>query len=149
MIIDNIKNAAMYLGINENLDKALKFMMEHDFTKMEPQKLDIDGDTVYGNCGGISTLGSTEGREFEAHNNFGDIHYAIEGSELFGYAFRGDLDGKGYVAEKDCEMLTGEGSMIEIAEGSFAIVFPDDAHMPNCAPFEGARMRKVLIKFHI
>ena len=46
MIIDNIRNAHNYYGINENLTKALKCLKEADFSG-EPKRYEIDGSKVY------------------------------------------------------------------------------------------------------
>lgn len=47
MVTDNIKNADLYYGMGERIKKALEFLKETDFSKMEPGKYEIDGSNVY------------------------------------------------------------------------------------------------------
>ena len=49
MIFGNIKDAETYLGMGRNLDTALRYMMETDFSALEDGRHAIDGDNVFVN----------------------------------------------------------------------------------------------------
>ena len=46
MIIDLLKNAALYKNIDEKICKALDYLASQDFTKIESGRYDIDGDNI-------------------------------------------------------------------------------------------------------
>ena len=47
MIIDSLKNAGLYYGMNSRLKSAFEFLQNTDFEKMEPGRYEIDGANVY------------------------------------------------------------------------------------------------------
>lgn len=147
MIVDSIKNAGMYLGIDKNLDKAINFMLDEDFSNEKARKdYDIDRKNVYAWVNEFEQKDVEKGVP-EAHNNYGDIHYILEGEQLIGWCRRDELEKGVYDAQKDLEFLKGDMNLIKLVPGSFMIVFPDDAHMPDLAPKNGARVKKVVVKF--
>ena len=46
MIFDKIENAAHYMGMNPNLDRALRFLAETDLSTLPEGRTEIDGDKV-------------------------------------------------------------------------------------------------------
>ena len=147
MIVDSIKNAGMYLGIDKNLDKAIKFMLNEDFSNEKSRKdYAIDGKNVYAWVNEFEQKDIEKGKP-EAHNKYGDIHYILEGEQLIGWCRRDELKSGVYDEEKDLEFLEGDINLIKLVPGSFMIVFPEDAHMPDLAPKKGARVKKVVVKF--
>ncbi len=57
---------------------------------------------------------------------------------------------KEYNPEKDIEFLTGEGDYVTLNKGSYAIFFPQDAHMPKIAPEDvPGKVIKVVVKVKV
>ena len=148
MIIDNLKNASNYYGVGQTIEKALRFLQETDFASVDSRKdYVLDDKKLYAWCSKFAQKPLSEGR-WETHRKYGDIHYILEGQQSFGYVYRGSLDNsEGYDEEKDLEFWQGEGNMITLNQGDFIIVFPDDGHMPDIVPVDGAMVKKVVVKF--
>ena len=149
MIVDSIENASMYLGINDNLDKAIKFITETDFSAMNtPSKYIIDGENVYASINEFQ-LKDISSAKAEMHNKYGDIHLVVEGEECIGWAKCDDLLCGEYDEKKDYALLDGEVSLLKLTPKSFMIVFPQDAHMPLIAGLKDKKVKKVIVKFRI
>jgi YhcH/YjgK/YiaL family protein len=149
MIVDNIKNTGLYMGISHGIEKALKYLRETDFTAMKPGKYEIDGSNIYAIVQEYDTRPLKEGK-WEAHKKYIDVQYVMDGAEQMGYAFIENLDvTEEYEPEKDCLFLKGDGSMLMCNTGTFVIFGPDDAHMPCMAIDKPMPVKKVVVKVHI
>jgi len=51
-----------------------------------------------------------------------------------------------YSSDDDAVLLTGEGSFLTLAESSFIILMPQDAHMPGIRYGRAENVRKVVVK---
>ncbi len=148
-VIDNVKNAHLYYGMGAGLEKALKFIQKTDFSVLEPGKYEIDGSDIYALVQKYETKPLSEG-EWEAHRNYTDIQYMVEGIEQMGYAWAGSLKVlKEYDSEKDFLLLDGSGSMIVFNSGTFAIFEPEDAHMPSITADTRMAVLKVVVKVKV
>ena len=131
MIVANIKDAEKYYSVNPNFKAAFEFLKTLD-------KNSSGGYEFEGFKGGISEPETSdfdkEGNAkstLEAHKNYLDIHYVIEGSEGIGYANTDTLTPKTeYCEDEDYILLTGRMNKIILEKGDFCIVFPEDAHAP-------------------
>lgn len=149
MIVDELKNAPLYAQGNSLLGKALDYIQETDFSKLKPGRHEIDGENVYAMLQEYDSR-PLEGSSFEAHRRYADLHYVIEGSELLGYMHINRLTvTEPFDEEKDCEMLKGPVDCITLQSGTFAVIYPDDAHIPCLAVKEPTSVRKVVVKFRI
>ena len=146
MIIDNIRNAENYYGINENLTKALKCLKESDFSG-DPKRYEIDGKKAYAslyNC----TKNTLENSKWEAHKLYGDIHMVVEGEEYFGYDYRvEDSENLEYNENGDRVYDAEGGNFVTLLPGDFIVVFPQEPHMPIVTFKEGEKVKKVIAKF--
>ena len=117
---------------------------------MEPGRHDIDGDNVFilvqeyvsksvDNCG------------LEAHLKYADVHYVAEGFEYLGYT---SLERAGkpvaeYDPKADAVFFEKECEYILLRKGDIAIVFPEDAHMPQKRALVPALVRKACVKVRL
>jgi YhcH/YjgK/YiaL family protein len=85
MIIDKIKNAKLYFGINERITKALKYLESEDLVNIKEGKHEIGGDDIYALINVYDTKNPFDSN-LEAHHKFIDVQYVISGSELIGLA---------------------------------------------------------------
>ena len=144
MIYDKLCKSGDYAGINKRLEKALKFLRETDFSKLEDGKLEIEGDKIFVN---ISTY-MTRSNEFpEAHKKYADVQYIIEGEEYIGVASLDDMQDE-IVSDPDNDFwqYRGETSNIRLGKGQFAVFFPQDAHAPGRFIKEPKSVRKAVVK---
>ena len=147
MLFDKIKNAPQYYALGERLATSLKYLMQNDFSAKTPGRYEIDGDRIYALVQEYDTRPGSAGK-WEAHRKYIDIQYIVEGTELMGYENLESMEisDSDYNPEKDAIYPKGEGSFVKMTAGMFAILWPQDAHMPGQAISEPVKVRKVVIK---
>ena len=150
MIIGTLSECERYFVFGEGFRKAFEFLRNNDIRKMEPGRHDIDGDNVFilvqeyvsksvDNCG------------LEAHLKYADVHYVAEGFEYLGYT---SLERAGkpvteYDPKKDAVFFEKECEYVLLRKGDIAIVFPEDAHMPQKRALVPALVRKACVKVRL
>lgn len=76
---------------------------------------------------------SPDGQLSEVHHKYLDIQYIVEGVDTVGWAPTGTLTLDGQFNEaKDKGMYAGPVDFIPVKAGYCYVVYPEDAHMPNC-----------------
>ena len=145
MILDALKNLNQYLSLVKNLDKAMEFLTFHDLDSLSNGRHDINGESafamVYRNVGR-----SREGARLEAHRKYIDIQILLAGLETIGWKPLKrccEPDGD-YVGERDVSFFRDEPEVcLSMRPGTFAIFFPQDAHMPSISE---ASIDKIVLK---
>lgn len=146
MIIDNLKNASLYFGINPRIKTALEFLQSNDCANLKPGRHEIDGENVYANVSSYDSKPKEKGL-WEAHRRYYDIQYVAAGTEIMGYANLESLKvSKEYEEEGDYLLLEGNGDFVTAKEGTFIIFGPEDAHMPGIAAKEPEKVAKIVVK---
>jgi len=146
MITDTIRNAADYKGISAGIRKALEYLETTDFSTMAPGRYAIDGDRIYAMVQEYETKPREDSR-WEAHRRYTDVQYVVSGIERMGYAPLDSLTVTApYAEDKDVLRLDGEGSFLTVPARTFAVFFPQDAHLPGLANDAPVRVRKVVVK---
>lgn len=145
MIVDNIRNIDLYMGMNANLDKALSTIKLISKTA-SLERVDIIENQVFYTVMQYKAT-SREDKLFEAHNKYIDVQYILQGEEIISYVDREKAKlAISYDSEKDIAFYKGYGNEILLGEGDFMILFPQDAHMPSI----GSRdVKKVVAKVAI
>jgi len=149
MILDNIKNLNLYSFSNPGIIKAFDFIIKSDFDNLNDGRYDIAGDNVYAL---VNTYDTKELKDsfWEAHKKYIDVQFVAKGKELMGYlSFNGQKIYKEYDSEKDFMLFDEEPSFIKFTENMFAILFPDDLHMPGIKFVESSQVRKIVIKVRV
>lgn len=146
MIIDIIQNAGLYQGLSPAIRKALGYLASTDFSKIEPGRVDVEGDTVFALVQKYDTKPRDNG-VWEAHRRYIDVQYIASGIEAMGYAPLDSLsETQPYSAEKDFLLLAGQGDFVTARAGMFVIFYPKDAHMPCLAHGNSVPVLKVVMK---
>ena len=157
MIVDQITNvnSDFYAGLlakhggsfqlADRLMLALKFLQEGNVAELLPSRIELDGDKVFAMIQHYDTKPKEQG-VWEAHRKYIDVQYVVEGQELMGYANLGHLKAGEYNADKDFLMLKGEGSYVLMKPGTFVILGPQDAHIPQVAVDMPQPVKKVVVK---
>ena len=148
MVVDHIRNRALYYGLGEDFRAALDFLAQYrdDVPVTEDRK--ISGGAVTVRIRPVTTKPQGE-CAFEAHRYFADIHYVAAGLEGISYADVENLHTVRYDEASDAALLTGEGDVLVLREGYFMITMPDDAHMPCIAVGEPCRLVKLIAKIKV
>lgn len=149
MILDQLKNAASYEGISENLQKGYQYLLNTDFSTLESGKYEIDGQDVFAIVFEYESKDPGECR-LEAHQKYADIQYVVSGREAIGYA---PLNNQPiltpYTPEKDIVFFTGETTQLIVEQGMFAVFFPQDIHRPCMQIDAPVNVKKVVVKVKI
>jgi len=149
MILDYLKNAKLYYGVSEGLEKGFKFLQENDFSKMEPGRYEIDGSNVYAMVQQYDTK-LIENCRWEAHRKYIDIQYIVSGKEKMGYSNIKNMKEIEYKEEKDFVHMDGNGDFVTVEAGEFAVFFPEDVHAPCVSINDDPKpVKKVVVKVRV
>lgn len=148
MIKDDLRRAKAYYSLSENLKKGFEWIKNNDLKNMPDGRYEIDEN----NFANIQSYITKDDAPYEAHRDYIDIQYMIEGEEFSG---RTDLSNcsvvEEYNKEKDIEFLkcNTKEEFYKIQEGEFFVFFPHDAHKPAIKSDKNKNVRKVIVKIHI
>ena len=143
MIKDNVRNSALYEGINPGFPIAFAFIKEVIASPKEVGRYDLEK----GVFAFVQSYDSkpAENCKIEAHKKYIDIQFVLKGKELFGVA---DLATQALYEdrfeEKDVAFYHGEVDLLTLSDGDFVIVFPEDAHRPQQG--DGSHVEKIVVK---
>jgi biofilm protein TabA len=146
MIFDEINHIDRYYHLGRPLKDSADFLRSAQFSFQPQHTIEI------GREGMIALLQEysptrKEDRTIESHHRFIDIQYMVEGTEYLGYANKDTLQSAGYDEEHDTEKLTGSLTFLPFREGFFAVLFPEDAHMPGVKASGSTKtVKKVVMK---
>lgn len=146
MILDSLKNAALYYGMGPRMKRAFELIASKDWTTVEPGIHELDGRDIYVNVM-ERELKTREMAKLEVHDEYIDIQVLIAGTrESFGWSERcalkqpqGEFD-----KEKDILFYDDEPqTYYTLLPGQFTVLFPEDGHAPMVG--EGV-VRKIIVK---
>jgi len=149
MILDQLKNARLYFSTGERISKALQYLRSTDFSILEPGRYDIDGENIYALVSVYNTKPLSSAK-WEAHKKYIDIQYVASGKEKMGVTSSDKvIPLEDYSENNDCTIYKGDGNYILVDEGSFAVFFPTDIHMPGLSINLPKEIKKVVIKVKV
>lgn len=147
MVFDSIENYKLYTHINPNFQKAFNFIMLNE-DNQDGQYI-LDGEKLIAHIITKDTkLNGTAGLEY--HRKYIDIQYVVKGKEICGLSPMKNLNHlESYDVVNDIAFLDSESdnSMIQVGEGQFYIVWPNEPHRPLCAVDNKTKpIKKIIIK---
>ncbi|WP_418982580.1 YhcH/YjgK/YiaL family protein [Alistipes sp.] len=146
MILDSLKNAALYYGVGPRMKRAFELIASTDWTKVEPGIHELEGKDIYVNVQ-ERELKTKEAAKLEVHDEYIDIQVLVSGKcESFGWSERCALrqpQGE-FNKEKDIRFYDDvPQTYYTLLPGQFTVLFPEDGH----APMVGEGMvRKIIVK---
>ncbi len=148
MILDILENAQLYIALNLGFEKAFAFLSRSDLTELKTGKYEIDGNRVFAMVS-MDSGRSKEDSRLEIHQKYIDIQLVIEGNDDMGWkplALCKKPCGQ-YDSESDIQFFDDEPELwLAVKNGTYAIFFPDDAHMPLIS---SSRIHKVVVKIAV
>ena len=147
MIYDNIKNIGLYKGISAALDVALDYIAA--------AKMPLEDGTTLLEHGVKAIVSSYVTKEvnpkgYEAHLKYADVQFLLAGEEVMRCCPLEYLTpATDYDEAKDCRFYVeqpGSGCDLRLGAGYFAVVFPDDAHIPLLSACTPAEVKKIVMK---
>ena len=150
MVVDTLKNIEQYKGLSPDIYAGLKFLAE--------AKPDIElgvypiNDNVKAIVSSYETVDVFE-RGYESHKHVIDIQYPIKGLERVKWSpIAGMNVNIPYDEAKDRTFFkdpSSQGTHVDIGNGIFAIMFPEDGHGPQHKVGEKEIIKKITIKVSI
>jgi biofilm protein TabA len=145
MILDVLENAHRYLVLNKGFTKAIEFLLRPDLKELPAGKYEIDGEHVY------ATVSKDLGRKkedalLETHEKYIDIQLVLAGTDDMGWKPKSSCKQPSgeYDQKPDVQFFADEpDAWLSTESGSFAIFFPEDAHMPLIS---SGQLHKVVVK---
>ncbi len=146
MIIDHLKNAALYFGVRERISAGLRWLQSQDLSKLSAGRHELDGTNLFAVISEYETKPKAQGK-WEAHKRYIDIQYLISGTEWIGYAPLDACRLGAYDEAKDFqEILEAAGDFLTVRAGMFMLLAPQDAHLPGVAVVSPAPVKKAVVK---
>jgi biofilm protein TabA len=132
MILDRLEQAKRCMVLHPRLKAGFDFLLGRDLAKCPLGRYEIQGSQIYATVS--ADMG--QGREqspLEAHREYIDIQYVIEGDEWIGWDSVGpQLQIRDpYDPSRDILFFKNKpASWVQVPPGCFAVLFPEDAHAP-------------------
>jgi YhcH/YjgK/YiaL family protein len=148
MILDSLDQASRYAPLHASFKTGFDFLRNRCRADLADGEVPIDGDRVFAIVARSKGRGRPAAR-LEAHRRYIDIQYVIEGHEVIGWSrLAGCVNPEApYDREKDIIFFRDRAqTWFDVAPGSFAIFFPEDAHAPLAG--EGPVL-KIVIKVQV
>ncbi len=152
MIFDTIQHAEQYKNLNPAINRALEAARAYTPENYPGGRVELAGDSLFLNLASYETH-PAEDALMEAHQQYIDVMYMVEGSETIYVKSTDQLacitqeyDGEGdaLLAKKDADTTA-----VRLEAGSFIILFPQDAHAPGCHAEGPVAVKKVIGKVRI
>ena len=150
MVVDSLKNIDVYKGLSADIYAGLKFLQKAK-PEIEPGEYPINNN-VKAIVSEYNTVEVFE-RGYEAHKHVIDIQYPIRGLERVKWSPIEDMEiNIPYDEVKDRTFFkspSSQGTHVDIGNGIFAIMFPEDGHGPQHYVGKPEFIKKITIKVSI
>lgn len=148
MILDILDQSDQYLAFNKGFSKAFAFLKRSDLKDLSEGRYEIDGDNVY------AMVAKAPGRKkdealLETHEKYIDIQLVLTGTDEMGWKSKQSCKQPSASYDQDSDIqffLDKPDAWISTNSGSFAVFFPEDAHMPMIS---AEVLHKVIVKIAI
>lgn len=151
MIVDHIKNLTLYESVNPHIKTVLKYLNEVNLFNLPQGKTEIDGKNVYVLR---ESYFPKEEKDcyFEGHENYLDIQLVLKGKEAIGYKYKysNNIEVKEVIVEKDVTKYDViDYTKVVLTQDLFALVLPDDLHMPKLKLDDSEHVEKIVFKLKV
>ena len=150
MVVDTLKNIEQYKGLSPDIYAGLQFLANAK-SEIELGIYPINKN-VKAIVSSYETVDEFE-RGYESHKNVIDIQYPIEGLERVKWSPIAEMVVNiPYDEEKDRTFYKNpskQGTHVDIGNGIFAIMYPEDGHGPQHKVGKKEVIKKITIKVSI
>lgn len=149
MIFGNIKNLTEYDFFSKAIKECFKYAQTHDLKSYDKGSHEIDGERLFVNIVEYTTTTADE-RFWEAHKNYLDVHFMLDGTEQIDLNFIQNMQLKEFVPKDDFLPMDGEkNSSVILHNDDFLICYPADAHRTAVAVNKPETIKKAIFKVKI
>ena len=152
MIVANIHDIPKMLKyVDEKLAKALRYIAQTDFSRMEDGKYEVEGQEI---VAGVNTYMTERkaSRRPEKHTKNIDVQLVARGEEeIFVMPYNlACIVTEDCVEERDVAFYTcTERNSVKLRAGDFVVIYPWEIHRPNCAIDRPCEVQKVVVKVRV
>lgn len=142
MIVATAEELKKYGSVLPSAEKIADFIKEWSKNPKDSGRYDIDGDNLFAAVSEYETE-SFEERQFESHQKYIDVQYVPSGAETLYWAEVKTLmqTSESFSQGGDIAFYKGKAQgSVTLCGGTCAVLFPEDAHMPNCISGEKQRV---------
>ncbi len=146
MILGSLNYSERIEALHPRFKEVFDYIKQNDLLNAPLERITLDGDKLFINNVLIEQGKSQAEQPMEAHKRYIDIHVLLQGEERVGWA---DIDklgepSKAYDEADDYMLYEQEAiSYVDLKEGEFVIVYPEDAHAPIIGK---GQIRKLIVK---
>ena len=148
MILDTLENAHRYSVLGKGFEKAFDFLTQPDLKNLPADRYEIDGDRVFATV--VMDAGrSKDDAQLETHQKYIDIQLVLAGTDDMGWRPGNHCSCPvgAYNQEDDIQFFCDESDVrLSVEGGTFAIFFPEDAHMPMIS---SGQLHKIVVKIAV
>jgi YhcH/YjgK/YiaL family protein len=147
MIYDTLENFPKYFPAGSPLFRALSFAVAFESSRPDG-RYEIESEKVFALISSYETCAASH-NSFEIHRNYADVQVVVDGEEKVDVSLTSGLKALGeYDKEKDKVSLQspGESTSLVMRPGYFAVIYPNEAHRPNCDLHGKRHVRKIVVK---
>lgn len=149
MIYGNVKNKDEYSFLPQNLKKCFDYIQNNDLSNLQKGSYEIDGKDLFLNIVEYETT-TEDNRFWEAHKNYLDLHFIINGEEIINVNFINNMEQKPFVEQDDFLPLEGDKkTSVVLQKDDFLICYPNDAHMTAIQVEKPTNIKKAIFKVKI
>ncbi len=141
--------AQHYYAFPQRWQQTFAFLKRSDLKTLPLGRINLDE-----NCFALISEYTTKNPEdarFEAHREYIDLQYVIEGEEYMGCVpLTTTTPLVEYNSEKDILFVNSpESRLTKATPDNFFIFFPSDAHRPGVKSLQNSRVRKLVVKIAV
>jgi len=143
MILGRMTEWRRYAALHPQFAEAFRFL--EGAKGLENGRHELGG-RMYANVSEVGTR-PADSFDFEAHRQYIDIQLLLGGHSALTWGDTGELESTvAYDADQDVQFFRGEGRTVQVREGDFYILWPEDAHKPHGTDGEPSAYRVVVVK---
>ncbi len=149
MIKCNIKNCERYEILHPHFQKAFSMLASLSADCSENYE-DEDIKILINHPVTSDTSPDGSPRLYEAHREYIDIHYIIEGSASFACADTSELSAiTEYNLKDDYQLFSGDIVKHEMKACDLCIVYPEDGHIPSMCNGNSKKIKTAVVKIRL
>jgi len=149
MVIDTLENSKRYEALHPLFKTAFEFLKRPCIDSVPVGRTELEGSKLFALVQEYETKPANEGK-IEAHRQYIDIQFILEGEEFMGYAPLDELaPAQPFDATKDFGLYDGKACLTRVRKGMFAIFFPQDGHLPGRCGETPSHVKKIVLKIAV
>lgn len=150
MIVTDLEHAREQLPQSSTFQQAIAFLTRTDLANLPDGTIEIDGKRVYASIQSYTTFSKTTPYKFEAHREYIDIQFIVDGEESIGWtpanqiAFNTAYDPAGDI-QFGTELVDATMA-VHLRRGQLVVLYPSDGHAPRHSINTSMPVKKIVVK---